>query len=626
MTVAIFTVTPVSALEKIFPTSRPTAAGPSAGGPSPAGPATANPLHVALIREVTGLAGETVSFQLAYRVEPETQDPNDADRLRQTCVNQFVTHVTVSGALADRTRVRAVRNVQVDFAAYPGTVDDAYLSDQPGQYPDLLQDTDGWVAFMPGQWRSLWVDVELPAMDEPQEIPNASDLTFTFTDRAGTTVAATAVSVHRISAQLPELTIAHTEWLHADCLAQWYGVPVWSEEHWRIVERFVRLAAKRGMTMLYTPLFTPPLDTVVGGERLTTQLVGVTRIESSAAATGTADTDDIAPGVVGASGDSAATPTAAWQFDFSKLERWVRMAQAAGIRWFEMSHLFTQWGAAHCPKIIAAIDGEERRPFGWRASATDPADGYPEFLAAFLTALDRELHRLGIADNTVFHVSDEPTADQLGSYLKAKAVVAPYLKNYRIMDALSHVEFYESGACEHPIPADDAIEPFVQAHVPDLWTYYCCAQTTNVPNRFMAMPSYRNRVLGLLLYTYDLAGFLHWGFNFYNAQYSLRPINPYTEAGTPEGFAAGDAFLVYPGPGGAPEESIRIMVVEEALNDLRACRLLESLIGRERTLAIVSEGLGTPLTFADYPQSADWLLGRRDAINQAIAQAIAARP
>ena len=71
----------------------------------------------------------------------------------------------------------------------------------------------------------------------------------------------------------------------------------------------------------------------------------------------------------------------------------------------------------------------------------------------------------------MFHVSDEPTADQLGSYLKAKAVVAPYLKDYRIMDALSHVEFYESGACEHPIPADDAIEPFVQAPVPDLWTY-----------------------------------------------------------------------------------------------------------------------------------------------------------
>ena len=411
------------------------------------------------------------------------------------------------------------------------------------------------------------------------------------------------MTIRRIPVQLPELTLAHTEWLHADCLAQWYGVPVWSEEHWHIIERFVRLAAKRGMTMLYTPLFTPPLDTVVGGERLTTQLVGVTRIDGAT---------------------PAAAPTVTWQFDFSLLERWVRMAQSAGICWFEMSHLFTQWGAEHCPKIIATIngqngDGQTRQPFGWQTSATDPADGYPEFLAAFLPALDRELHRLGIANNTVFHVSDEPTADQLDSYLKAKAVVAPYLADYRIMDALSHVEFYESGACEHPIPADDAIEPFVQAQVPDLWTYYCCAQTTNVPNRFMAMPSYRNRILGLLLYAYDLAGFLHWGLNFYNSQYSLRSINPYTEAGTPEGFAAGDAFLLYPGPGGEPEESIRIMVMEEALNDLRACRLLESMIGRERTLAIVRADLASPLTFADYPHSAAWLLERRAAINRAIA-------
>lgn len=29
------------------------------------------------------------------------------------------------------------------------------------------------------------------------------------------------------------------------------------------------------MNMLYTPLFTPPLDTAVGGERMTVQLVGM---------------------------------------------------------------------------------------------------------------------------------------------------------------------------------------------------------------------------------------------------------------------------------------------------------------------------------------------------------------
>ncbi|PLS25345.1 DUF4091 domain-containing protein [Bifidobacterium imperatoris] len=567
-----YVVTPIHALEKLFPQNDP---------------------DDSRISRVTGLAGETVSFQLAYRVE----SGGDADEqpLSQRCVNEFVTHLKVSGKFADRAHVRTVQSVYVDFPAYPGTTDDAYLSEEPGLYPDLLQDTDGWVAFMPNQWRALWVDIDLPADDVASaQLEHSEDslLEFVFSTRNGDEVARASVAVHCIPAQLPALTLQHTEWLYADCLAQWYGVPVWSEEHWAIIERFVRLAAKRGMTMIYTPLFTPPLDTVVGGERLTTQLVGVSRTNGE------------------------------WSFDFVLFERWVAMCQSAGIHQFEMSHLFTQWGAAHCPKVIATIDGVEQKLFGWSASATDPADGYPEFLGAFLPALDRELHQLGIAHNTVFHVSDEPITDNLDSYLAAKRIVQPYLKDYRIMDALSHVEFYKSGACEHPIPADDAIEPFVQAGAKDLWVYYCCAQTTNVPNRFMAMPSYRNRVLGFLLYTYDLAGFLHWGLNFYNSQFSMRPINPYTEAGTAEGFAAGDAFLLYPGPGGVPEESIRMMVMEEALNDLRACRLLESLIGREEVLSLIHEGLDSPLTFERYPHNADWLLGRRAAIDQAIERAL----
>ncbi|TPF95669.1 hypothetical protein BG22_01425 [Bifidobacterium sp. UTBIF-78] len=589
----VYNVIPIHSLEKVFPDGDPASV---------------------RIDMVTGLAGETVSFQLAYRVE-DTVDAGAAkvakgmdghssgrvcgdderpalaeSTVNDTCVNQFVTRVTVSGLLSAHARVRAVRLVHADFVAYPGTVDGAYISDRSGSYPDLLQDTDGWVAFMPGQWRSLWVDVELPAIEETDEEmeERTSTLEFVFTRRDGAEVARASVEIHRIPAQLPELTLQHTEWLHADCLAQWYGVPVWSDEHWTIVERFVRAAVKRGVTMMYTPLFTPPLDTVVGGERLTTQLIGVTRERG------------------------------VWSFDFARLERWVAMCRAAGVRQFEMSHLFTQWGAAHCPKVIARVDGVERKLFGWSASATDPADGYPDFLAAFLPELDRELRRLGIAGDTVFHVSDEPVSDNLDSYLAAKAVVVPYLKDYRIMDAVSHVEFYKSGACEHPIPADDAIEPFVRAGVKGLWTYYCCSQTTDVPNRFMAMPSYRNRILGFLLYVYDLAGFLHWGLNFYNSQYSMRPINPYTEAGTPEGFAAGDAFLLYPGPKGVPEESVRIMVLEEAMNDLRACRLLESLAGRDRVLTLLRDGLDRPLTFADYPHDAQWLLARRAAINNAI--------
>ena len=564
-----YQVEAVDSLEKIFP-----------GDFSDAPPAPT-------IRSVEGLAGETVSMQLVYRAKIDTEE------LRVTCVNTLVTHVRVQGTMSSRTRIRVVRAVPVDFAVYPGDTDDVYISERPGLYPDLLQDTDNWVAMLPNEWRALWVDIELPELDETiADTSEDSELTFTFTDRQEHTVSTVTIEVRRIAAQQPALKLKHTEWLHVDCLAHWYNVPVWSEEHWRIIERYVRLAAKRGMTMIYTPLFTPPLDTQVGHERLTTQLVGVSKRPYG------------------------------WEFDFSMLERWVRMCQMAGIRYFEMSHLFTQWGAKHSPKIVADVDGIERNIFGWQTDATDPRGAYAAFLSIFLPSLDRELHKLGIAGDTIFHISDEPAKEHLDSYMAAKRLVNPYLQEYDVMDALSDIDFYRNGACDHPIPSADALEPFARADIPGLWTYFCCGQTKDVPNRFMSMPSYRNRILGVLLYVYDLDGFLHWGFNFYNSQFSLRAINPYTEPGTSEGFAAGDAFLVYPGPGGMPEESIRGMVLEEALNDLRACRMLESLTSRDYVLHLLNDGLERPLQFANWPHDAQWLRDRRHVINQAIKQTL----
>lgn len=45
--------------------------------------------------------------------------------------------------------------------------------------------------------------------------------------------------------------------------------------HWRLIDQFVGMAAQNGVNMILTPLFTPPLDTQVGGERPTVQLVDV---------------------------------------------------------------------------------------------------------------------------------------------------------------------------------------------------------------------------------------------------------------------------------------------------------------------------------------------------------------
>jgi hypothetical protein len=206
-------------------------------------------------------------------------------------------------------------------------------------------------------------------------------------------------------------------------------------------------------------------------------------------------------------------------------------------------------------------------------------------------------------------------------YRSASELMQTHLEELPIIDALTNYEYYEQGLVKRPIPANNHIEPFLERGVPDLWTYYCCVQYRQVSNRFFNMPSARNRIIGVQLYKYRIAGFLHWGYNFWNTQYSLQAIDPFrvTDAGC--SFPSGDAFLVYPGESG-PIESIRMEVFQEALQDMRALQLLESLIGRDQVLAMIEDGLSEPLTFSHYPTDADWLLRWRERINAAIKEKV----
>ena len=289
------------------------------------------------------------------------------------------------------------------------------------------------------------------------------------------------------------------------------------------------------------------------------------------------------------------------------------------MEYFEMAHLFTQWGAKCTPNIYVWENGELTHRFGWHVSAVSPE--YREFLDSFLPALTAHLRELQIADKSWFHISDEPVASMLEDYKAAKALVQEHLKDFPIIDALSHVEFYQEGLCAHPVPGNDAVHDFIDEKVPNLWTYYCCAQGRDVSNLFFAMPSARNRILGVQLYLYQMAGFLHWGYNFYNSQYSLYPINPYVTTDADGAFPSGDAFLVYPGADGQTLESIRLMVQSEAFQDLRALKLLEELIGYEQTAAVIQEGIAS-ITFYSYPKSADYLLNLRKRVNALIKEHI----
>jgi hypothetical protein len=526
------------------------------------------PLTEAAFAEGSALHNETYSFQVAYC----------SHRLRKGV------QVTVESAFGDALTIRSVGLVPSELPVYSDH-DEHVLRSTPGLYPDSLLpiDSDGLVAY-PRQWRSVWVTIALH-----EGLPAGEQrIVVRFTSAEGEPLAEESFTLRVIPALLPEQQLLHTEWFHTDCIATYYGLEVFSEQHWTLIERFIQTAVRHGMNMILTPLFTPPLDTAVGGERPTVQLVDVTKTE------------------------------AGWQFGFDRLKRWTDMCERNGVRCLELSHLFTQWGAKHAPKIVANVNGRTERVFGWDTDASGEA--YKGFLDAFLPALLDWLDENGWKDRCYFHTSDEPSVDHMESYEKASAILKRWLDGYPMIDALSDYSFYEKGLVKQPIPANNHIEPFLEHDVKPLWTYYCCSQYRNVANRFFCMPSARNRILGIQLYKFDIAGFLHWGYNFWYSQYSRKPIDPYKVTDAGGAFPSGDAFLVYPGPEG-PIESIRLKVMQEALQDLRALELLGSLIGKEALLQELEEGI-EPITWSGYPRDAAWLLQMRGKVNRMIAERV----
>jgi len=132
------------------------------------------------------------------------------------------------------------------------------------------------------------------------------------------------------------------------------------------------------------------------------------------------------------------------------------------------------------------------------------------------------------------------------------------------------------------------------------------------------MPSARTRIIGTQFYKFSIAGFLQWGYNFYNNQNSYATINPFL-CSDGEGFApSGDAYSVYPGKDGQPWPSLRQAVFYDGLQDVRALKLCESLYGRDYTMALLEEGIA-PITFKRYPKDAQYLLNLREKLNAAIA-------
>ena len=534
------TIVPVSSLEKVFRDEQPNA----------------------YLKKMNLLTGEKGSVQFAFQTDEDGE-----------------VNVRVTSGITLKTFF--IREVYAGKAAYEDHDDWVLRNGESGMYPDVLIPASPKYFVKKGEWYSVWVEL-------CPDVNSVGKHNLTANVICGETVASATVPVTVFAPTIAQQTLICTHWFHSDCLHSYYKVPVFSEEYWRITENYVKTAVDHGINFLLTPLFTPPLDTAVGGERPTVQLVDVTKKRSG------------------------------YEFGFEKLDRWIDMALRCGVQYFEMSHLFTQWGATHAPKIMAKTASGYRQIFGWDTNAAGKA--YSDFLEQLAAALIPYLKEKGIAGRCRFHTSDEPGDEHYYSYRRAAKKIQTLFGEFESLDALSELRFYKNGLVRNPVPECGSFHKFKKSVTGEKWTYFCCGQyKKHLPNRFFCMPHARCRILGTLFYLNDIQGFLQWGYNFWYSQHSKREIDPYVESDAGDAFPSGDAYQVYPAPDGTAYASLRFKVFRDSLQDLRLMQQLEALTDRKTVEKIIYKGSKNKnFTFFDYPQDGEWYEDLHNRLTEAI--------
>jgi len=513
------------------------------------------------LERMCAVGGESISYQIAVCSE------NSMD---------FV--VSVCSPLEDYITLYSVNDVIMDRPFMPEHTGDDFLTDTPGIMPDLLipleKSNNHMRVFNRGT--ALWVKIDIPKDFKPGEyrIEVKLDASSSLQNKDEQWRITQVMNVDVLGMNMPEQKLIFTQWFHTDCIASVHNVKIYSEEHWEWIDKYMAMASSIGINMILTPVITPPLDTGIGKMRPCTQLVMIEKKDDK------------------------------YSFDFSLLKHWISLCKKNNIKYYEISHLFSQWGLKYSPNIMVTENSVEKLMFGWHIEAQNPL--YKEFLIQFLPALTECLKDEGILEACYFHISDEPVTAHLENYRYAYEIIKPLIGNAKIMDAISHVDFCETGMIQVPVTSIYAIDEFLEKKFDNQWAYYCCCEGIKTPNRFISMPSHRTRIIGLLLYKYNIEGFLQWGYNFYFSSLSEFPVNPYVTTSAGCAFPSGDPFSVYPGNDDVLP-SLRAVIFKEALQDIELCRKLESYIGKESVVELIEKEAGMEITFTNYPRNNEFL-------------------
>ena len=177
-----------------------------------------------LCRSISCVRGQEISYQIAYRYQVPI-------------FRRLQYQVEVISPWED-TEVCRVGTVPAVLSAYYGRHDKDYITHKSGIFPDpLIPLTEGYVFAATNVWQSVWISVRIP--DDCAAGKHTIRVAFTGEDG---TRAERKMEITVYPYTLPEQDLLCTQWFYCDCIADAHNVSVFSEEHWSLIEKYMRMA------------------------------------------------------------------------------------------------------------------------------------------------------------------------------------------------------------------------------------------------------------------------------------------------------------------------------------------------------------------------------------------------
>ncbi|MFD3502483.1 glycoside hydrolase domain-containing protein [Streptomyces sp. NPDC058676] len=318
-------------------------------------------------------------------------------------------------------------------------------------------------------------------------------------------------------------------WAQPETIAKNHGVKLWSDQHWKLIEKYNRDLASRGQKVINTTIVDNPWH--------------------HQWSLGTRESQTATPytSMVGWTWNGKT-----FSFDFSRWDKYVQTARRAGLG--------PDIGAF---SMLAFQDQEHLTYTDTRTGKTVyenvdlGGDRWREAWGAFLPAFEKHLKAKGWLENTWLSFDERPI-DTMTVVKNFVHEVAPVFD-----DRISVAGSISTEGVASNLSVDwGGIDAMTKEKVAErrkagkITTFYVYGAPAH-PNTLSFSPAVESRMLPWISAQRNLDGFLRWSYNSWTSDPFKQPVHIFTQ---------GDEYLVYPGKDG-PMSSIRWEQLKEGIED-----------------------------------------------------------